>query len=220
MPYRHPVAFACFSNHPQTPNMLRIGLTGGIGSGKSTVAGIFEVLGIPVYYADKAAKSLMQHDELLKDEIIRLFGEESYVNGILNRAWLSQQVFGDPEKTKAINALVHPATIRDAKNWMSMQHAPYAIKEAALVFESGSEKELELVIGVSAPENLRVQRVMARDGITEDMVRQRMSKQMSEDEKISRCDFVILNDDHTPLIPQVLTLHRKLLDMTNRQEHT
>lgn len=200
--------------------MLRIGLTGGIGSGKSTVASIFEVLGIPVYNADNAAKRLMQEDEILKDGIIRLFGQEAYVNGILNRAWLSEQVFGDPEKTKAINALVHPATIRDAKNWMSMQHAPYAIKEAALVFESGSEKELELVIGVSAPEDLRIQRVMARDGITGDMVRQRMSKQMPEDEKINRCDHVIINDGHTPLISQVLALHHELLDMAKRQEHT
>jgi dephospho-CoA kinase len=200
--------------------MLRIGLTGGIGSGKSTVASIFEVLGIPVYNADRSAKRLMQEDKLLKEGVVRLFGEESYVNGILNRAWLSQQVFGDPEKTKAINALVHPATIRDAKNWMSMQHAPYAIKEAALLFESGSEKELELVIGVSAPEDLRIQRVMARDGISDDMVRQRMSKQMAEDEKISRCDFVVVNDGHTPLIPQVLALHQKLLDISNRQEHT
>jgi dephospho-CoA kinase len=177
--------------------MLRIGLTGGIGSGKTTVAHIFEVLGIPVYYADDAAKRLMNKDENLKQQIIQHFGEESYVDDKLNRSYLS--------------SVVHPATIADAELWMAKQTAPYAIKEAALIFEANAEKQLDLVIGVQSPLPIRIQRVMQRDNITEEAVLARMQKQMNEEEKMSRCDFVIVNDERELLIPQVLALHEKLL---------
>ncbi len=196
--------------------MLRIGLTGGIGSGKTTVAHIFEVLGIPVFYADDAAKRLMNEDENLKQQIITHFGEESYVDGKLNRTYLSDVVFSDAEKTKLINSIIHPATIANAELWMNKQIAPYAIKEAALIFEAAAEKYLNLVIGVQTPLHLRIQRVMQRDNITEEAVQTRMQKQMNEDEKMSRCDFVIVNDEKELLIPQVVRLHEKLLENLER----
>ncbi len=191
--------------------MLKIGLTGGIGSGKTTVAHIFEVLGIPVYYADDAAKRLMNEDENLKQQIITHFGEESYIDGKLNRPYLSSVIFSDTEKTKVINSIIHPATIANAELWMSKQTALYAIKEAALIFEAAAEKQLDLVIGVQTPLPLRIQRVMLRDNITEEAVLARMQKQMNEEEKINRCDFVIVNDEKELLIPQVVALHEKLL---------
>jgi dephospho-CoA kinase len=192
--------------------MLKIGLTGGIGSGKTTVAHIFEVLGIPVYYADDAAKRLMNEDDKLKQQIIQHFGEESYVDGKLNRSYLSSVVFSDVEKTKLINSIIHPATIADAELWMNKQTTAYAIKEAALIFEAAAEKQLDLIIGVQSSLPIRMQRVMQRDNISEEAVLARMQKQMNEEEKMSRCDFVIVNDEKELLIPQVVKLHEKLLE--------
>lgn len=194
--------------------MLKIGITGGIGSGKSTVARVFETLGIPVYNADDAAKRLMQEDPELKKQIIILFGEKAYEQGKLNRSWISEQVFGNPEKVKALNAIVHPATIRDAHEWMSVQQTPYTLKEAALIFESGSEKSLDYVIGVDAPVELRIQRVMERDNISRDAILQRMNNQMDESEKIQRCDFIIYNDGNQLVIPQVIRLHQQLVELS------
>jgi dephospho-CoA kinase len=191
--------------------MLSIGLTGGIGSGKSTVARVFETLGIPVYYADDAAKRMMNDDGPLKDAIIRHFGAEAYPGGRLDRAWLGAQVFGKPEKLQLLNSLVHPATIADAAAWMQQQDSPYAIKEAALIFESGGDKALDAVIGVSAPEPERIRRVMERDKTDEDSIRKRMAGQMDETEKMRRCDFVIVNDGLQMVIPQVLDIHQALL---------
>jgi dephospho-CoA kinase len=191
--------------------MLKIGLTGGIGSGKTTVAKIFEVLGIPVYYADDAAKRLMNEDENLKQQIIQHFGEESYEAGKLNRPYLAQKVFSDAEKTKLMNSIVHPITIADAEHWMQLQTSPYAIKEAALIFEAKAEKHLDLVIGVQTPLPIRIQRVMQRDNISEEAVNARIQKQMNEEEKMSRCDFIIVNDEQELLIPQVIAIHEKLL---------
>ncbi len=190
--------------------MLKIGLTGGIGSGKSTVAAVFEILGIAVYYADEAAKQIMNEDDALKQEIIREFGGASYVDGRLDRQYISSLVFNDPRKLASLNALVHPATIRNAENWMKKQCGPYAIKEAALIFESGAQENLDYVIGVYAPERLRVQRVMKRDKSAENEVIDRMRNQMDEKKKMGLCDFVIRNDEQQLVIPQVLKLHEQL----------
>lgn len=192
--------------------MLRIGLTGGIGSGKSTVAHIFNVLGIPIYDADAAAKRLMAEDELLKNRILNVFGEKAYLKGKLNRKFLSDVVFNDETKIKLLNSLVHPATIKDANEWMKKQNAPYLIKEAALIFESGSDKFLDLVIGVRSPLSLRIERTMKRNHITAEEVRERMKFQMDESKKMALCDFIIENDEKEMLIPQVLHLHEKLLN--------
>ena len=191
--------------------MLRIGLTGGIGSGKSTVARIFSVLGIPVYDADSSSKRLMTENKELKKKIIENFGKESYTGDILNRKYLSEQVFSDYKKTELLNSIVHPATIKDAEEWMKKQNAPYIIKEAALIFESGSNKFLDKVIGVSSPISLRMERTMKRSNITSEQVKERMALQMDEKEKLRLCDYVIINDEQQMLIPQVLLLHQKFL---------
>jgi dephospho-CoA kinase len=196
--------------------MLKIGLTGGIGSGKTTVAHIFEVLGIPVYYADDAAKKLVNENEILKLKIIEQFGDESYVDGKINRSFLASQVFSDTEKTKQINSIVHPVTIADADLWMQKQTTSYAIKEAALIFEAKAEKYLDLVIGVQSPLPIRIQRVMQRDHITEEAVLARMQKQMDETEKMSRCDFIIVNNEKQLLIPQVIAIHEKIIENLHR----
>ena len=191
--------------------MLRIGLTGGIGSGKSTVARIFSVLGIPIYSADDASKRLMAEDAELRNSIISSFGNESYTDGILNRKYLSDQVFNDSEKIKLLNSLVHPVTLRDAAEWMKKQKTPYVIKEAALIFESGSQKMLDYVIGVKAPLALRIERTMKRDNVTLHEVNARIDLQMDEEEKLHLCDYLIVNDEKQMLIPQVLALHEKFL---------
>lgn len=189
--------------------MLRIGLTGGIGSGKSTVARIFETLGIPVYYADDAAKRLMNTDEELKAAIIRNFGTDCYTKGELNPKYLASIVFNDKEKLDLLNSLTHPATIRDAEKWIAEQNSPYIIKEAALLFESGAAEHTDRVIGVYAPQEIRVQRVMQRDNLSEEEVLKRINRQMDEDMKMKRCDHVIINNEQELLIPQVLELHRQ-----------
>jgi len=191
--------------------MLRIGLTGGIGSGKSTVAAIFRVMGIPVYYADAAARHLMSNDPGIRSRIIEAFGSAAYIDGSPDRTWISEHVLRNRESTEKLNAIVHPATLADARAWMERQSGPYAIKEAALIFESGSERELDLVIGVYAPQELRISRVIRRDGLTKDAILQRMARQMDDAEKMRRCHFVITNDDHSALIPQVLEIHRQLI---------
>jgi dephospho-CoA kinase len=193
--------------------MLKVGLTGGIGSGKTTVAQIFEVLSIPVYYADPAARDLMNKDPELKKKIIASFGTEAYKNGELNRSYLGSVVFQDTEKLNLLNSIVHPATIRNSEIWMKNQKTPYAIKEAALIFEAGLEKHLDYVIGVTAPEPLRIQRVVDRDHIPKEKVLDRIKHQMDEKEKISRCDFVIQNDGVKPLLPQVLAIHERMMQV-------
>ena len=190
--------------------MLRVGLTGGIGSGKSTVAKIFEVLGVPVYYADTAARRLLNADEELKKNIIDHFGKDSYRNDQLNRSYIASLVFNDKDKLELLNSLSHPATIRDANQWMQKQNAPYIIKEAALIFESGSAEHLDHVIGVYTPAPLRIQRIMQRDKITREEVLQRMSRQIDEEIKMRLCDSVLVNDEQQLLMPQVLELHKKL----------
>lgn len=192
--------------------MLKIGLTGGIGSGKSTVAKVLEVLGVPVYYADEAAKELMHSNELLKQQLILHFGKETYFeDGQLNRKHLSSIVFNNKEKLELLNSLVHPATIADAKEWFSKQQSPYVVKEAALLFESGTAEGLDYIIGVTAPAALRIKRVMDRDGVTADEVKRRMANQVDDTLKMKLCDFVLYNNEQELLLSQVLTLHNELI---------
>lgn len=193
--------------------MLQIGITGGIGSGKSTVANMFQVLGIPVLKSDDIAKQLMNEDAGLQQAIRKSFGEDIFKDGSLDRKKLAAIVFNDKEKLDILNSLVHPATIQYAEQWVLQQKAPYVLKEAALIFESGSYKKLDKVIGVSAPQSLRIQRAMKRDKLSEADIKQRMKRQMQEDEKMKRCDYIIYNDEHQPVIPQVLRLHKILLDI-------
>jgi dephospho-CoA kinase len=189
--------------------MLKIGLTGGIGSGKTAVANIFKVLDIPVFDADTAAKSIMETDKRLVDAIKIAFGENSYIGRKLNRPFIASLVFSNPLKLSQLNALVHPATITAAENWLRSQSAPYVIKEAALMFEAGSAESLDYVIGVHAPQALRIKRVMDRDNITREQVIERMNRQIDETIKMKLSDFVIQNDEQQLVIPQVLELHER-----------
>lgn len=205
--------------------VLRIGLTGGIGSGKSTVAQLFEVLGIPVYYADEAARRLMNTDKELKAAIKKNFGEAAYKNARpddpvgrdeLDRQYISSIVFNDPFKLDLLNSIVHPATVRDAAVWMKNQTTSYVIKEAAIFFESGTVEDIDYMIGVYAPETLRIKRAMERDGASREEVMKRMNRQMDEEIKMKLCDFIIVNDEQQMVIPQVLVLHQRLLKLAER----
>jgi len=191
--------------------MIKIGLTGGIGSGKSTVAQVFEVLGIPVFYADIETRKMMNEDEGLKELIIKNFGTNSYKDGSLDRSYIASIVFNDPEKLELLNSLTHPAIKRNGEEWMQQQTTPYAIHEAALIFEAGVSERLDYVIGVNAPQALRIKRVMERDNVTRDEVLKRISRQIEEDIKMKLCDFIIYNDEHKLIVPQVLSLHHDLL---------
>ena len=197
--------------------VLRGGLTGGIGSGKSTVAQIFEVLGIPVYYADISARKLMNEDAELRSAIATIFGNQAYANNILDRKYISSIVFSDPAKLQQLNALVHPATKKDGEAWMQQQTSPYAIHEAALIFEAKVAERLDQVIGVSSPIELRIKRAMERDKVSREEVLKRMDQQLDEDVKMSKCDLVLINDDQQLLIPQVLDLHEKLIALSKQK---
>jgi dephospho-CoA kinase len=197
--------------------MLRIGLTGGMGSGKTTVAKVFETLGIPVFYADNETKRLMNTDKVLKIRIIQNFGVDCYTNGELNRKHLASIVFNDKEKLELLNSLTHPVVIQDAIQWMNKQTTTYSIKEAALLFESGAEEMLDYVIGVYSPLPLRIKRVMNRDGISSEEVMKRINRQMNEDEKMSLCNFIITNNEQQMLIPQVIELDKKLRELANQE---
>ena len=197
--------------------MLKIGLTGGIGSGKTTVAKIFELLKVPVYYADAASKQLYITDKELIANIKNAFGEDIYTGELLNKTKLAALVFNDPIKLERLNSLVHPPTIKDAKEWMERQTTPYVIKEAALIFESGSAEGLDYVIGVSSPKHLRLQRVMERENSNREEVLKRMERQIDEDMKMKLCDFVITNNEQELVIPQVLELHQKFIGSANKK---
>ncbi|SNS38496.1 dephospho-CoA kinase [Belliella buryatensis] len=194
---------------------LLVGITGGIGSGKSIVAKIFSILNIPVYYADDRAKWLLSNNAGLKTKIMEVFGEKSYFdNGDLNRAFLASEVFGNIEKTQLINSLVHPVVKVDFEAWAEEnQKSPYVLKEAALLFETGSAEELDFVITVSSPLRVRINRILLRDPHrTEYQVNAIIDQQLPDEEKIKKSDFVVKNVDNKLLIPQVLEIHQKILD--------
>lgn len=190
-------------------------MTGGIGSGKTTVAKIFEQLGTPIYYADMRAKSIIEEDDVTRNAIIRTFGEKSFVDGEYNRSFISSIVFNDVEKLLLLNQIVHPAVISDAAAWMEKQNSPYVVKEAALLFESGSHNQLDKIIGVTSPMHLRIERTALRDGISEDEVLKKIELQMPDEKKMAMCDFVIINNEQELVIPQVLQLHNTLFALSN-----
>ncbi len=194
--------------------MLKIGITGGIGSGKTTVSKVFEILGIPVFYADDVAKSVMQTDELLIKNIKETFGSGAYDSDqALNRKFLADIVFNDVQKLEKLNKLVHPAVFRAFDVWLAVQRkVPYILKEAALLFESGSYKLCDKNILVTSPEELKIKRVMLRDNISADQVKDRINKQYSEAQGIKLADFIIRNDEQQLLIPQVLRLHERFVN--------
>lgn len=195
--------------------MLKIGITGGIGSGKTTVCKVFETLGIPVFYADTVAKQIMVTDELLVAGVKSAFGKESYAaDGSLNNKHIAGIVFNNTEELARLNALVHPAVFRAFDSWVKQVPAtvPYVLKEAALLFESGSYKLCDQNILVLAPEAVRLQRVMERDGVTAGQVKARMDKQLPDEDKVKLADQLIYNNETDSLIVQVTQLHRLFLN--------
>jgi dephospho-CoA kinase len=194
--------------------MLKIGITGGIGSGKSTVCQIFAKMGVPIYSADLQAREIMNTDTKLVKALKKEFGAAIYGDdGVLIRPNLAAIVFGDKAKVEKLNALVHPAVKEDFRQWAQKQtNCPYVIKEAALMFESESYKDLDYVITVTAPKELRILRVVERDGSKRADVIKRMDNQLSEKERIERADFIIKNDGTHLLIPQVMDLHQLFLE--------
>jgi dephospho-CoA kinase len=189
-----------------------IGITGGIGSGKTTVCRIFEILEVPVYYADARAKMLMVENEELRQRITDIFGEESYQNGQLNRKHIAGIAFHEPGKLEELNKWIHPAVAEDFKEWSKNQSKPYVLKEAALLFEAGSYKSLDKVITVTSPYSLRKTRILLRDPHREEAdVEAIMAKQWTDKEKVSLSDFEIVNDEISSVLDQVLKIHASLI---------
>jgi dephospho-CoA kinase len=195
--------------------MFKVGITGGIGSGKTTVSKVFEVLGIPVFYADTVAKQIMITDLLLIEGVKAAFGAESYsAEGILNNRYLANIVFNNQAQLDTLNALVHPAVFRAFDEWIEQVPAgtPYILKEAALLFESGSYKMCDASILVTAPGQLKISRVMHRDGLTAEQVQARMDKQFNDEQKRAMADYQIHNDEQQSIILQVMALHSTFLN--------
>lgn len=192
---------------------IKIGITGGIGTGKSFVSKIFQTMGIPFYDADKEAKKIMATNVDIKNALIEAFGQQTYFDdGTLNRKWLSSQVFDNEKNLQLLNAIVHPIVIKAAEDWGNAQVTIYCLKEAALLFESGSYKSLDATILVTAPLELRIERVMQRDGVTRDAVLDRIKNQMPEEEKMKMADYIIVNDEVTALLPQILKIHQNIVE--------
>jgi dephospho-CoA kinase len=193
--------------------MFQVGVTGGIGSGKTLVCSVLEKLGIAVYNADREARRLMEEDPQLVNGILELFGEEAYLGGTLNRGWMAARVFGSEEVLNKLNALVHPAVRRDYLQWVAQQkEVPYVVEEAAILFESGADRWLNLTVLVYAPAPLRISRVMERDGIPEEQVLKRMMHQMDEEEKRKKADLEIMNDGTEMLLPQIIEVHKQIIN--------
>jgi len=194
--------------------MLKIGLTGGIGSGKSTVAQIFKHLKVPLYVADDKARMLMNKNDAVRNMIISEFGQKAYTNGILNSAYIASVVFDNPEKLEKLNRIVHPAVREDFLFWVSEQRErPYLIQEAAILFESGYHKHFDYIIFVNAGKELRINRVMERDKVSREEVEKRMKHQWPEAEKKKRSEFIINNNKGDLILSQVLALHNKFISL-------
>jgi len=191
--------------------MITLGITGGIGSGKTTVCRILEVLGIPVYYADVRAKQLYHEDKEVMQAVKQLFGDDIYRNGELERAEVAKRVFSNKELLQKLNGIVHPAVEKDFARWVeSYSNKPFVVKEAAILFENGGYKKLDLNVLVTAPEELRIKRVVKRDGISEEQVKDRIKNQWPDEKKIPLADFVIKCDEEHLVIPQIMDVIDKI----------
>lgn len=203
---------------PAAQSMYKVGITGGMGSGKSTVCKIFETLGVPVYYTDDRAKWLMSHDETLKNKIRHLFGDAAFLpDGSLNREYMASIAFQDTDMLAQLNQIVHPAVWLDSERWSESHiNAPYTLRESAILFESGGHHLLDKIISVYAPKNIRLERLLKRDNSLPEAIEARMDRQMPDEEKIKLADFVIYNDGQHSLISQVMQVHRQLTEIANQ----
>ncbi|WP_417857115.1 dephospho-CoA kinase [Xanthomarina gelatinilytica] len=193
--------------------MKIVGLTGGIGSGKTTVAKQFQALGIPVYIADDEAKKLMNRSKIIKRKLIALFGDEAYKDNTLNRPFLADKIFNNAENLEKMNAVVHPKVASHFKNWLKKQIAPYVLKESAILFENGAYKDCDLIITVTAPLELRKKRLLKRDNTTLEKIQAIINNQWSDESKISKSHFVITNKDLEETKQQVQLTHNKIVNL-------
>lgn len=193
--------------------MIKIGLTGGIGSGKTYVASIFSEMNIPVYNSDDRAKYLMAFNIKVKNELINAFGPECFNSEGLNRKFLASEVFNDKNKLKTINQIVHPAVQSDFITWCAQQRSPYIIKEAAILIESGANKQVDKLIVVTAPLWVRINRIEARDKLSKTEIEARIANQMTDDERLKYADFEIINDGIMLVVEQIKEIHNKILNL-------
>lgn len=192
--------------------MLKVGITGGIGSGKSTVSSVFEHLGVPIYNADNRAKWIVQHDTSLRQQIINAFGPESYADGSYNAPYIASLVFQNPDQLALLNSLVHPAVAKDYEQFCKQhEKQAYTLKEAAILFETGTYKSLDFTIMVYAPQSMRIERVMQRDGLEKEPILRRIESQMRDEEKLQYANHIIYNDQTRHIIYQVLEIHQILM---------
>lgn len=195
--------------------MVVVGLTGGIGSGKTTILKFFESFGIPIYIADDEAKALMNRSKVIKRKLIQLFGESAYIDGKLNRTYLASKIFNDKSLLSKMNAIVHPKVASHFKRWLNKQNAPYVIKEAAIIFENNLENQYDYIITVVADEHLRIERVMKRDNASVEKIKSIISNQLPDSEKIKKSDFVITNNDLDSAKAQVTAINQQILQLIN-----
>lgn len=186
---------------------IKIGITGGIGSGKSVVSRLLEIMGVPVYISDVETKLLMVSDPFIRQELVALIGKEVYVDGVLNKPLLASYLFGDREHAKQINGIVHPRVKDDFRRWTQCRSGNSVVGiESAILIEAGFSGEVDVIVMVYAPEEVRIMRAIQRDGSSRELIEKRIRSQMSDAEKRGKADFVIVNDGEMPLIPQVLAL--------------
>lgn len=190
--------------------MLTVGITGGIGSGKTTISKIFNTMGIPVYNADISAKTLINTDTFIKEKLTDAYGENIYDKGNINRKLLAEIIFSDVAQRQYVNSIVHPRVKADFKRWVTEQTTPFVLHEAAILFEIGLDKIMDATILVTAPEQIRIQRVIDRDGLDRNNVEARIKAQMSEVDKMALSDYIITNDGVQPVMPQILTIYKAL----------
>jgi dephospho-CoA kinase len=192
--------------------MIKIGITGGIGSGKSTVCKVFEQLGVPVYYADDEGKKLLDVSDV-KEAVLKVFGNAIFAaDKTIDRKKMAGLVFNNKENLEKLNSIIHPAVGVHFEEWLKKQEGcAYIVKEAAILFESGAYKQVDKVITVTAPMELKITRAMNRSGITREQVLERMNNQMDDEEKVKRSQFVIVNDEEHLIIPQIMKIHESLL---------
>ena len=191
--------------------MIKVGVTGGIGSGKSTVCRIFALLGAAVYDSDSRAKILMNSDPKVMARIRELFGKEAYNETGPDRKYISERVFGNRPLLERLNAIVHPAVAKDFDRWAEKQQTPYVIEESAILFECGADKNMDVTIAVTAPEEIRIRRTCRRDNADPEKVRARIAHQMSDEQRTERADYMILADDRHLIVPQIIDIHHKLI---------
>ena len=198
--------------------MYIIGLTGGIGSGKTLVSKVFENLGIAVYNSDIEAKLLMNNDPEIINKFKMIFGFEIYDdNNRLNKKKLADLIFNDKNKLKTVNSIVHPAVKKHFTNWVQMQKSPYVIKETAILFESGTYKDVDKIITVTASLDLRINRLIGRDRLSKEAIIERVNNQLNEDYKIKNSDYVIYNDNKQLIVPLILKIHQKILEILKKK---